>query len=403
MDEGKSGPSDDRRLSFEFTFDGKPIRAYEGDSIASALFRAGVRVFSRSMKFHRPRGLYCGANRCFSCAMRVDGIPGVRTCSTLARDGMVVETEGGLQSANFDLLSVLDHIFRKQFDYQSRFIRPRFLVPFYQRAVRRLATPRKLPDKAVSFHHLERTTTDVLIVGHGLSGSAACGALRGLGISAHVADRHGTEVFPPSTAFGYYEDGRVGVLTETGGMLVKAKAVLLATGRIETGLALPNADLPGVMLPEAVNHLSKRRVKPGSNAFLIGANELRDGVESELESLGCRVVGSCEDPARIARIVGGKRVRSVDVRGDGGKIERWLCDIVVLLGPLVPYVNLAQQAGCRLKPSGEFWVVDTEGAGATSVPTVFSSGSVTGLRSADERVASGKIVAKSISRFLEVV
>ena len=33
--------------------------AYEGDTIGSALFAAGQRVFSRSFKYHRPRGLLC--------------------------------------------------------------------------------------------------------------------------------------------------------------------------------------------------------------------------------------------------------------------------------------------------------------------------------------------------------
>ena len=38
---------------------GKPVRAFEGDTIGSALYAAGQRVFSRSFKYHRPRGLLC--------------------------------------------------------------------------------------------------------------------------------------------------------------------------------------------------------------------------------------------------------------------------------------------------------------------------------------------------------
>jgi len=40
-----------------FTFDGKPYQGYEGDTLASALLRAGIKVVARSFKYHRPRGI----------------------------------------------------------------------------------------------------------------------------------------------------------------------------------------------------------------------------------------------------------------------------------------------------------------------------------------------------------
>ena len=45
----------DREVAF--SFNGRTIQAHPGDTIGSALFRAGVRVFSRAFKTHRPRGL----------------------------------------------------------------------------------------------------------------------------------------------------------------------------------------------------------------------------------------------------------------------------------------------------------------------------------------------------------
>jgi sarcosine oxidase subunit alpha len=396
------GPSDGGRLSFEFTFNGRPVTAHGGDTIASALVRSGVYVFSRSMKFHRPRGLYCGASRCYACAMRVNGIPGVRTCATRAESGMVVETEGGFPTTNTDILSVLDHVFRREFDYQARFIRPRFMVPVYQRIVRRLASSRHLPDKSRSFSPLESVRTDVLIVGHGASGTIATDKLRGLGINPIIADRHGTDVFPPAIAFGFYEDGRVGLMTETGGMLVRAKAVLLATGRVEAGMDVPNGDLPGVMLPEAVEHLVTRGVRPGKRAFIIGKSELRDEILRNLGTARCEVVGESEDPKMIVRIIGRKRVNAVEVLGVDGNRERRECDLVVLLGPMVPYVSLAQQAGCEMRICGEFWCVKADEDCRTSVPNVFSCGSVAGKLSDKERSTSGERAAAAIAHYLGV-
>ena len=49
----------DRSQTLTFSFDGRSVQAYRGDVIASALYAAGVRLFSRSFKYHRPRGLLC--------------------------------------------------------------------------------------------------------------------------------------------------------------------------------------------------------------------------------------------------------------------------------------------------------------------------------------------------------
>ena len=63
----------DRSRRVTFFYDGKPVEAYEGDTIGSALFAAGRRVFSRSFKYHRPRGLLCASGGCPNCMMQVDG------------------------------------------------------------------------------------------------------------------------------------------------------------------------------------------------------------------------------------------------------------------------------------------------------------------------------------------
>jgi len=50
-----------RQNVLRFTFDGKSVEAYQGDTIGSALYAAGQRTFSRSFKYHRRRGLMCCA------------------------------------------------------------------------------------------------------------------------------------------------------------------------------------------------------------------------------------------------------------------------------------------------------------------------------------------------------
>ena len=68
----------DRRAPIAFTFDGKTIPAFEGDTIASALYASGRRTFSRSFKYHRPRGELCGCGQCANSLVQIGGRPGVR-------------------------------------------------------------------------------------------------------------------------------------------------------------------------------------------------------------------------------------------------------------------------------------------------------------------------------------
>ena len=46
----------DRSAPLRFVWNGRSHWGFEGDTIVSALAASGVRVFSRSFKYHRPRG-----------------------------------------------------------------------------------------------------------------------------------------------------------------------------------------------------------------------------------------------------------------------------------------------------------------------------------------------------------
>ena len=77
----------------KFTFNGTEVDAFDGMTIAVALHSAGFKDISESMVHKRPRGLFCAIGNCSSCMMVVDGVPNVRTCLELCKDGMIVETQ----------------------------------------------------------------------------------------------------------------------------------------------------------------------------------------------------------------------------------------------------------------------------------------------------------------------
>jgi aerobic-type carbon monoxide dehydrogenase small subunit (CoxS/CutS family) len=78
--------------------DGKPMEAFEGEPIATALMAVGRRVLRYTTKRKDPRGVFCCLGRCTDCVMTVDGKPNVRTCVTPAVEGTRVETQSGLGS-----------------------------------------------------------------------------------------------------------------------------------------------------------------------------------------------------------------------------------------------------------------------------------------------------------------
>src|SRR5205814_8399890 len=59
--EAPAGAWIDRSRSVGFSFNGRPLTGFRGDTLASALLANGVRLVGRSFKLHRPRGIFsCG-------------------------------------------------------------------------------------------------------------------------------------------------------------------------------------------------------------------------------------------------------------------------------------------------------------------------------------------------------
>ncbi|MGL6200807.1 MAG: (2Fe-2S)-binding protein [Lachnospiraceae bacterium] len=81
----------------EITVDGRKIMAKEGEQILAALISNNIIINRYTVKRNEPRGLFCGIGQCTDCAMIVDGRPNVRTCITPVKEGMVIETQYGVE------------------------------------------------------------------------------------------------------------------------------------------------------------------------------------------------------------------------------------------------------------------------------------------------------------------
>ena len=96
--------------TFSFAYRGKTYGGLKGDTVATALYANGIRIFSRSIKFHRPRGLYSLDGECSNCLMEIDGVPNVRAEQLLLRDGMSVRPQNVVGSPEIDLKGFMDKL-----------------------------------------------------------------------------------------------------------------------------------------------------------------------------------------------------------------------------------------------------------------------------------------------------
>jgi len=77
------------------TVDGASLECREGDSVAAALFAAGVLACRDTAVSGVARGPFCMMGVCYDCLVRIDGRPNQQACMTPVREGMTVERQLG--------------------------------------------------------------------------------------------------------------------------------------------------------------------------------------------------------------------------------------------------------------------------------------------------------------------
>lgn len=76
------------------TFEGSPVTAYRGESVATVLMAQGYAA-TRTTVGGAARGVFCGMGVCFDCLVVVDGLPNTRACMAFVEDGMHVSRQQG--------------------------------------------------------------------------------------------------------------------------------------------------------------------------------------------------------------------------------------------------------------------------------------------------------------------
>jgi sarcosine oxidase, subunit alpha len=375
----------DRNREVTFSYYGKPVRAFEGDTFGSALYASGQRIFSRSFKYHRPRGLLCCSGSCANCMMTVDGVPNVRICAEPVREGAVVRPQNVLGSLEHDALVVTDKLggpFTPVGFYYRTMIRPRWAWPLYEKFLRNVAGLGKLDEH----------------VGGGQAGREAARAHAAAGRQVVLVDEGlvdplaGVEVVSPGRALGIWEGGLVPV--DSGSVLYRYRAekIVVATGTIEQPLVFPGNDLVGVMLPDAVRRLIEEwGIKPAEKAVVVTVDEAGREAAVALQQAGVEIVGVYDlRRERVREIVARGRggiLRSVEI--DGRKLS---CDLLVMSGGRQPAYSLLAQAGARVEydPERGIFIPTDIPEGIEAVGSVAGEGLPGAVPAASYNGASGK-------------
>ncbi|HCX87348.1 MAG TPA: sarcosine oxidase subunit alpha [Gammaproteobacteria bacterium] len=321
----------DRSRRIHFKFNGRDYSGHPGDTLASALLAQGVRLFGRSFKYHRPRGVVgAGAEEPNALVQVGEGAyrtPNLRATQVELYEGLTARTVNGWPNLAFDIGAInnrLSRLLPAGFYYKT-FMWPRFAWLRYEHHIRHAAGLGHAPSLPDPDHYDKRHAhCDVFIAGAGPAGLvAALGAARAgarvmlvdeqaqlggslLHAPAAIGGGSGPEwvseleaelkscpevtVLTRATVSGYYDHNFLVVnerrtdhvgpgqsdsrLSRERLWRVRAKQVVIATGAIERPLVFDGNDTPGVMLASAVStYIRRYALAPGRSGAVFTNND----------------------------------------------------------------------------------------------------------------------------------
>jgi sarcosine oxidase subunit alpha len=413
----------------EILHDGERIAAQRGESLAAALIAADRLLLARSPKLHRPRGPYCLRGACDGCLARVDGTANVMTCLVQARGGESVETQNVLGSRGADLLQAADFLFPLGIDHHRLFAGVRGISNLLSTFARSVAGLGKLPSTTLVPRPGKRVDVDVLVVGGGAAGLAAAAEIRrgrtlladlGLCLGGSVqlldpeaakvlvggASAAGVTLMERTAVAGIYREPDDGtrrpyalLIGPDGATLVRARAIVVASGQHDPALAFENNDLPGVFTARAALALWRAGIAVGRRIVLAGNDRFGECLSQLAQSR--LSITRCEVDA-LLRAVGRMRVSGV-LRRAGSATERLDADALVLGLPGPAAVQLLRQSGARIHYTQNGYAPEL-GPDGRVAERVFCAGSCRG-ESSDSRDtrdsrANGEHIGRAVDAFL---
>lgn len=257
-----------------FFWQGAPQTAHRGETISSALFANGIRVFGHHHKDGSPQGIFCANGQCAQCMVLANGQP-VKSCMELVEPGMQVQPANGLP--------VLPSVTATPAMNPVEQIETQVLIigggPAGMSAAIELG---KLGVRVLLIDDKHRLGGKLVLQTHRFFGStqAVYAGTRGIDIATRlekeVRQYPSTEIWLNSTALAVFNDKKVGVLKNGKQYaLIAPEHLLVAAGAREKSLAFKGNTLPGVYGAGAFQTLVNRDlVRPSEKLFIVGGGNV---------------------------------------------------------------------------------------------------------------------------------
>ncbi len=336
----------DRSRPITFTFNGKTLRGYPGDTLASALIANGIHFVGRSFKYHRPRGIMsAGAEECnalFQIGDDPKTDPNSKATQVELVDGMKAASQNAWPSLDFDIgeiNNVASRLIPSGFYYKT-FMWPAAMWMKYEHVIRKASGLGKSPTQPDPDNYDKSYVhCDVLVVGGGAAGLSAAlaagragarvvlaeaefafgGALlstKGETINAKPAldwveeavaeleDLPNVRVMKRTVCYGYFDHNFLAMREDLTDHLaakpahlprhrlwkVRAKQVVIATGAIERPLVFADNDRPGIMTANAARtYVNRFAALPGKRAVVFTNNDGAYATALDLKAAGVEV------------------------------------------------------------------------------------------------------------------
>ncbi|HKK91208.1 MAG TPA: 2Fe-2S iron-sulfur cluster-binding protein, partial [Desulfobacteraceae bacterium] len=366
----------DPAATVRFRYRGKPCAGVMGDTVATALYANGVRIFSRSLKYHRPRGLYSLDGECSNTCMEVDHLPNVRCETTLLEPIMTVNEQNVKGSARHDLMGFMDRLdFLMPAGFYYRTLhRPAWLWKTAMPRIRKAAgLGRITPDFKIEGTYDEIfPATDICVIGGGPAGMHAALAAAGNGLRVillesrpwlggffdyraadyqagkplfaragelanAVDDEPNIRVLTRTAMTGAYNNNLITGFQEGGKtdafdqryVEIRAQSVVVATGAMERPLVFDNNERPGVMQVGCAHRLARTYgILPGKDAVFSIGHDLGLEAAVDLFDLGLNIqaVADIREDGQDRKLVAALEQRNIPLltgwvaaRAYGGK------------------------------------------------------------------------------------
>jgi NADPH-dependent 2,4-dienoyl-CoA reductase/sulfur reductase-like enzyme/ferredoxin len=262
------------RGTVAFHWKGQELLAKQGETIASALFANGVRVFGHHPRDGAPQGIYCANGQCAQCLVLANGRP-VKACMELIQPGTRVEPVEGLpelppvnqapQMNDIDEIGV-----------------PVLIIGGGPAGLSAAIELARLGIEALLVDDKHRLGGKLVLQTHRFFGStnAVYAGTRGIDIATlleeQVRQTDSTRIWLNSTTLAVFSDGKVGILRDGEHyVLVTPEVLLVAAGAREKSLAFAGNSLPGVYGAGAFQTLVNRDlVRCAERLFIVGGGNV---------------------------------------------------------------------------------------------------------------------------------